>query len=96
MRRTPIRPAATGSLPRPLLEGEPARRVRVPTPSHHARTAQPLRTTAHATRHGAAPNRFMTHIGVQEADDTGNPVARGNHTTDEEYNAAPVIGPVTR
>jgi quercetin dioxygenase-like cupin family protein len=25
--------------------------------------------------HGAAPNRFMTHIAMQEADDFGSPVA---------------------
>jgi quercetin dioxygenase-like cupin family protein len=39
--------------------------------------------------HGAAPNRFMTHIAMQEVDDTGSPVTWGRHVTDEEYNAAP-------
>jgi quercetin dioxygenase-like cupin family protein len=39
--------------------------------------------------HGAAPNRFMTHIAIQEADDSGSPVAWGEHVTDEEYAAAP-------
>lgn len=39
--------------------------------------------------HGAAPNRFMTHLAIQEADDSGSPVARGEHVTDEEDNAAP-------
>jgi quercetin dioxygenase-like cupin family protein len=39
--------------------------------------------------HGAAPNRFMTHIAMQEADDSGSPVTWGNHVTDEQYDAAP-------
>ncbi len=39
--------------------------------------------------HGAAPNRFMTHLAMQEVDDTGSPVTWGEHVTDEEYNAAP-------
>jgi quercetin dioxygenase-like cupin family protein len=39
--------------------------------------------------HGAAPNRLMTHIAMQEADDDGSPVTWGEHVTDEEYGAAP-------
>ena len=39
--------------------------------------------------HGAAPNRFMTHLAMQEVDDTGSPVTWGKHVTDEEYNPAP-------
>jgi quercetin dioxygenase-like cupin family protein len=39
--------------------------------------------------HGAAPTRLMTHIAIQEADDTGSPVNWGKHVTDEEYNRAP-------
>ena len=39
--------------------------------------------------HGAAPNRFMTHIAVHEADDGGSPVAWGEHVSDEEYGAVP-------
>jgi quercetin dioxygenase-like cupin family protein len=39
--------------------------------------------------HGAAPNRFMTHVAMQEADDSGSPVVWGEHVTDEEYNATP-------
>jgi quercetin dioxygenase-like cupin family protein len=35
--------------------------------------------------HGAAPNRFMVHIAIQQADDTGSPVAWGRHVTDDEY-----------
>jgi quercetin dioxygenase-like cupin family protein len=38
--------------------------------------------------HGAAPDRFMAHIAMQEADDSGSFVAWGEHVTDEEYNAA--------
>jgi quercetin dioxygenase-like cupin family protein len=41
--------------------------------------------------HGAAPNRFMTHMAMQEADDEGSPVAWGEHVSDEEYAAAPPI-----
>src|SRR3954465_13952125 len=41
--------------------------------------------------HGAAPNRFMTHIAMQEADDQGSPVTWGEHVTDEEYGAAPAV-----
>lgn len=39
--------------------------------------------------HGAAPNRFMTHLATQGADDQGSPVAWGEHVSDEEYDAAP-------
>jgi quercetin dioxygenase-like cupin family protein len=39
--------------------------------------------------HGAAPNRFMAHTAMQEADDSGSPVVWGAHVTDEEYGAAP-------
>jgi quercetin dioxygenase-like cupin family protein len=39
--------------------------------------------------HGAAPNRFMTHFAIQEADDDGSPVTWGEHVTDEQYSAGP-------
>ena len=39
--------------------------------------------------HGAAPNRFMVHIAIQQNDDTGRPVIWGEHVTDEQYAAAP-------
>jgi quercetin dioxygenase-like cupin family protein len=35
--------------------------------------------------HGGAPDRFMTHTAMQEADDTGSPVSWGRHVTDAEY-----------
>jgi quercetin dioxygenase-like cupin family protein len=38
--------------------------------------------------HGAAPNRFMTHLAMQEVDDQSSAVTWGEHVTDEEYNAA--------
>jgi quercetin dioxygenase-like cupin family protein len=38
--------------------------------------------------HGATPDRFMTHIAMQEVDEQGNPVTWGEHVTDEEYNGA--------
>jgi quercetin dioxygenase-like cupin family protein len=37
--------------------------------------------------HGAAPNRFMAHIAMQEADDSGTAVTWLDHVTDEEYGA---------
>ena len=41
--------------------------------------------------HGAAPDRFMTHLAMQQVDDQGNPVIWGEHVTDEEYGAAPPL-----
>ena len=38
--------------------------------------------------HGAAPDRFMTHLAMHEVDDQGSPVTWGEHVTDEEYRAA--------
>ena len=39
--------------------------------------------------HGAARNRFMTHLAMQQVDDEGSAVTWGEHVSDEEYNAAP-------
>lgn len=36
--------------------------------------------------HGAAPDRFMAHIALQQADDQGNAIAWGEHVSDEDYN----------
>ena len=41
--------------------------------------------------HGAAQNRFMTHIAMFEVDEAGNAAAWGEHVTDEEYAAAPSV-----
>jgi quercetin dioxygenase-like cupin family protein len=38
--------------------------------------------------HGAAPNRFMTHLAMLDVDDEGTSATWGEHVTDEEYNAA--------
>ena len=38
--------------------------------------------------HGAAPDRFMTHLAMLEVDEEGNPATWGDHVTDEQYNAA--------
>jgi len=35
--------------------------------------------------HGAAPDRFMTHIAMLEVDEDGNAAAWGAHVTDVEY-----------
>src|SRR4029078_10854429 len=34
--------------------------------------------------HGAAPNRFMVHIAMQQVDESGSPVTWGEHVTDEQ------------
>ena len=41
--------------------------------------------------HGAAPNRFMTHLAMLEVDDNGTPATWGDHVSDEEYAAAPPV-----
>src|SRR5205814_4048925 len=41
--------------------------------------------------HGAAPDRFMTHIAIAQADAEGNVASWGEHVTDEEYGAAPAV-----
>ncbi|HEX8054640.1 MAG TPA: cupin domain-containing protein [Thermoleophilaceae bacterium] len=35
--------------------------------------------------HGAAPDRLMTHLAMQQADESGSPVTWGEHVTDAEY-----------
>ena len=40
--------------------------------------------------HGAAPDRLMVHLAINEADESGSPVSWGEHVSDEEYAAAPV------
>jgi quercetin dioxygenase-like cupin family protein len=37
--------------------------------------------------HGAAPNRFMAHLAIQEADEDGQFVVWGEHVSDDEYAA---------
>jgi quercetin dioxygenase-like cupin family protein len=41
--------------------------------------------------HGAAPTRFMVHIAIHQADDSGSTVTWGEHVTDEEYGQAPDV-----
>jgi quercetin dioxygenase-like cupin family protein len=41
--------------------------------------------------HGAAPTRFMTHIAIQQADDSGHVVEWGRHVSDDEYAQAPSL-----
>jgi quercetin dioxygenase-like cupin family protein len=38
--------------------------------------------------HGAAPERFMAHLAMQQVDEQGSAVTWGEHVTDEEYGAA--------
>jgi quercetin dioxygenase-like cupin family protein len=39
--------------------------------------------------HGAAPDRFMTHVAMLQVDEEGNSASWGEHVTNEEYAAAP-------
>jgi quercetin dioxygenase-like cupin family protein len=39
--------------------------------------------------HGAAPDRFMTHIAMQQVDENGSPVTWGEHVSDQEYLTTP-------
>jgi quercetin dioxygenase-like cupin family protein len=39
--------------------------------------------------HGAAPDRFMTHLAMQQVDDQGSMVSWGEHVGDEDYRADP-------
>ena len=41
--------------------------------------------------HGAAATRLMTHVAIQQADETGSPVNWGRHVTDDEYAQAPTL-----
>ncbi len=38
--------------------------------------------------HGAAPDRFMTHLAMVDVDDDGIPATWGEHVSDDEYGAA--------
>jgi quercetin dioxygenase-like cupin family protein len=40
--------------------------------------------------HGAAPDRFMVHVAMQKADESGSPVTWGRQVTDEEYGSSEV------
>ena len=39
--------------------------------------------------HGAAPDRLMTHVAMQQADDAGNVVIWGEHVSDDDYTQEP-------
>ena len=39
--------------------------------------------------HGAAPNRFMTHIAIHGVDDSGSAVTWGDPVSDDDYTATP-------
>jgi quercetin dioxygenase-like cupin family protein len=42
--------------------------------------------------HGAAPNRFMVHLAINEVDDDHALAVWGDKVTDDEYAAAPSTG----
>jgi hypothetical protein len=54
-----------------------------------SRTPPSQAPVARDPRRRAAPNHFMTHLAMQEADEEGSPVTWGEHVTDKEYGAAP-------
>jgi len=39
--------------------------------------------------HGAAPDRFMTHLAMLQTDEAGTSAAWGDHVTEEEYGRPP-------
>jgi quercetin dioxygenase-like cupin family protein len=41
--------------------------------------------------HGAAPTRFMAHVAIQLADESGKPVDWGRPVRDDEYAQAPAL-----
>ena len=43
--------------------------------------------------HGAAPNRFMTHLAMLQVDEEGTSATWGDQVTDDEYRAA--VAPAT-
>ena len=45
--------------------------------------------------HGAAPDRFMTHLALLDVDDEGNTASWGEHVSDEEYSSAAAIEQTT-
>jgi len=46
--------------------------------------------------HGAAPTRFMSHVAIQQADESGSPVSWGEHVSDEQYAQAPDVTEASR
>jgi quercetin dioxygenase-like cupin family protein len=46
--------------------------------------------------HGAAPTRFMTHIAIHQADESGSAVTWGEHVSDDDYGQAPEVTEVSR
>jgi quercetin dioxygenase-like cupin family protein len=40
--------------------------------------------------HGAAPDRLMVHIAIQQSDEAGSVVTWGEHVSEEQYGAMPV------
>jgi hypothetical protein len=67
----------------------PGVRRTLPAPVREGSEGPRLLRTRRNDWHGPAPNRFMTHIAIQEANDHGSPVNWGKHVTDEEYNIDP-------
>jgi hypothetical protein len=47
-----------------------------------------MQITRSSTETVKGPADFMTHIAIQEADESGSPVTWGEHVTDAEYEGA--------
>jgi hypothetical protein len=72
---------------RDIAEFVTARRAKV-TPDHALTPERSCRSPAPCT-HGAAPDRFMVHVAMQQNDESGSPVTWGEHVSDEQYATAP-------
>jgi quercetin dioxygenase-like cupin family protein len=46
--------------------------------------------------HGAGPTRFMTHIAIHQADESGTTVSWGEYVSDEQYGEAPDVTEASR
>jgi hypothetical protein len=69
--------------------GRPASQRHVEAIPLTSQLNDPVYPRAASASLGAAPDRFMTHLAMQQVDDRGNTVTWGQHVTDDEYNAAP-------
>jgi hypothetical protein len=50
----------------------------------------PIAAPSGSTRVGAAPNRFMAHVAIQQVDENGSAGTFGEPVTDAQYGGAPV------
>ena len=91
--------AACTSRPAPARPGTPTRTARRSSSPRASAAASAKAARSRSIRpgdrvffepgenhwHGAAPNRFMVHIAMQQVDESGCAVTWGEHVTDEQY-----------